>query len=864
MILKKRLIPLTLLSSTIMPIAAMLAPADCYGENSYSVTVDKHGRMRRSDTGEEVRYYGTNYTAPFAHGYRALDALGVDHKKAIDRDVYHMSRMGVTGYRVHLWDAELADSVGNLVENDHLDLLDYLLSSLESRGITVILTAQTNFGNGYPEKNIDTGAFTYDFEKCDIHSNPEAIKAQQRYISQLVKHVNPYTGRSYADDRSIIAMEINNEPCHQTDARQVKSYINTMVKAMKRSGWKKPILYNVSHNMPVVEGYYAADIDGTTYQWYPVGLVAGRERKGNFLPYVDNYHIPFNNVKGFGSKAKVVYEFDPADMLDSYMFPAVARTFAREGFQWATQFAYDPIDMARFNTEYQTHYLNLAYTPQKALGMKIAAKVMERTPDGADYGKYPADTVFGDVTVSYRRNLAELNSGREYFHTNNTSTPPSDAVMLEEIAGYGSSPVVDYQGRGAYFIDKISPEVWRLEVMPDMLYSADPFGKPSLNRTVAHAISNSHPMTLRLPNLGENYYYQAINEENPFGGRASDGTITVVPGVYLLSADSVAIANTNPLASFGNIVLNEFVMPPVEEIPLHVNHKATPYAPTGADLRITAEAFGEEEPDSLVVYPAEASFWRDDNRLYTMHKTAPYTYETIIPADHLKGRRDFSYRIAAISPNGSKTFPGDTEGLPLDWDAPETAVYTTRIVTNEEPRVLISARDTDIDVATIPDQWGRSHVKPALNAPVGNDVLVITVKPGDEPVNTILTRFVKDITATLPAETDDMTIAVKTGNVGNSGIITVAVVNTDGVTYSKEIAVKPYSLTEVRLSDMTMHPTLLCPAPYPVFLEREMMPDNYNRPIKANEIEKIQLIVPGEKSSSENFIEIAGAWIKAE
>ena len=130
----------------------------------------------------------------------------------------------------------------------------------------------------------------------------------------------------------------------------------------------------------MVQGYYDADIQGTTYQWYPIGLVSGHERKGNFLPYVDRYGIPFADVNGFNDKAKIVYEFDPADMLESYLFPAVARTFASEGFQWATQFAYDPIDMARFNTEYQTHYLNLAYTPQKAIGMKIAAKVMQATP----------------------------------------------------------------------------------------------------------------------------------------------------------------------------------------------------------------------------------------------------------------------------------------------------------------------------------------------------------------------------------------------------------------------------------------------------------------------------------------------------
>ncbi len=41
-----------------------IAAIDAIAENDYSVYVDSHGRMRRSDTKEEVRFYGTNYTLP--------------------------------------------------------------------------------------------------------------------------------------------------------------------------------------------------------------------------------------------------------------------------------------------------------------------------------------------------------------------------------------------------------------------------------------------------------------------------------------------------------------------------------------------------------------------------------------------------------------------------------------------------------------------------------------------------------------------------------------------------------------------------------------------------------------------------------
>ena len=92
----------------------------------------------------------------------------------------------------------------------------------------------------------------------------------------------------------------------------------------------------------------------------------------------------------------MIYEFDPADIMYSYMYPAMVRTFRTAGFQWITQFAYDPIDLAFANTEYQTHFLNLAYTPNKAISMKIAAEAARSLKRGESYGSYPQDTIFGN------------------------------------------------------------------------------------------------------------------------------------------------------------------------------------------------------------------------------------------------------------------------------------------------------------------------------------------------------------------------------------------------------------------------------------------------------------------------------------
>ena len=70
--------------------------------------------------------------------------------------------------------------------------------------------------------------------------------------------------------------------------------------------------------------------------------------------------------------------------------------------------------MAAYNTEYQTHYLNVAYTPNKAIGLMIAAEAAQKVGRGESFGNYPADTLFNDFRVSYVQDLSELNDGEKF------------------------------------------------------------------------------------------------------------------------------------------------------------------------------------------------------------------------------------------------------------------------------------------------------------------------------------------------------------------------------------------------------------------------------------------------------------------
>lgn len=797
-------------------------------------------------------YYGVNYTVPFAHAYRALGELGVDRKAAIDRDVYHMARLGLDAFRLHLWDVELSDGEGNLLENgnDHLELLDYLIAQLEKRGIEIVLTAQTNFGNGYPEHNTDpNGAFTYKYEKCDVHDNPAAQAAQERYLRALVSHVNPFTGESYADDPHILAIEINNEPCHSGTAGQITEYIDRMTTALRDAGWDKEILYNVSHNLDRVAGYYsAADLDGTTYQWYPTGLVHGSERHGNFLPMLDSYDIPWDTIEGFTKRSRVIYEYDPADVLATYLYPAAARSFRKAGFTWVTQFAYDPIDMARFNTEYQTHFLNLGYTPGKAIGMMIAAEVMRQVPKGEDYGKYPVDTIFGpgkQFTVSAKRNLSLLNDGERFYHTNTTDEMPQSPRKLRAVAGVGSSPLVTTDGTGAYFLDRLADGIWRLEIMPDVIITEDPFAKPSLTREVA--VTTDREINMRL--------------NHDLLGTSDFGPLYLAPGAYILDGTSKKITKAEDNKTFGlkeNMRVNEYVAP------ISNGHKAAFVhdEPAGAiarqPLTLKAITAGNIEPDSIVVYPTSTSFWRQYNKLYKMSKTGKYEYSVTIPGEEIRGN-NFGYRITVFNGDTAQTYP-EGNGTPLDWDFPETASYKVRIAQPDSAiELLRPAPDMDgSELTTIPEGW--RGVRYDYTAPLGSSPsLTLSVDDDSDTDLGVVTKYVAPTVKAFTHGEKYNNLRLYVDKVVGTGV-KVGLVNDDGFTYTTEIPENATGIIDLPLNDFMLDSTVLAPAPFPAFLNRFFVPD----PSTATALRPVGIEAISIRAPRGSSIEILGTQLTIE
>lgn len=85
---------------------------------------------------------------------------------------------------MHVWDCEISDTLGNLLDNDHLRLLDFMLSEMRDRGMQMVLTPIAFWGNGWPEKDFPTPGFSSTDGKDGCLTNEEAIRAQETYLYQ--------------------------------------------------------------------------------------------------------------------------------------------------------------------------------------------------------------------------------------------------------------------------------------------------------------------------------------------------------------------------------------------------------------------------------------------------------------------------------------------------------------------------------------------------------------------------------------------------------------------------------------------------------------------------------------------------------
>ncbi|MGZ3939434.1 MAG: membrane or secreted protein [Flavisolibacter sp.] len=826
-------------------------------QESNLVYVDKKGVLRYTRDNKEASFFGVNYTVPFAYSYRAHKALNVDLEKAIQQDVYQMARLGLDAFRVHVWDTEISDSAGNLLENEHLRLFDFLLSELKKRNIKTIITPIAFWGNGYPERDEATPGFSRKYGKGKATTNDTAIAAQENYLKQLFRHVNPYTHLTYVSDADIIAVELNNEPSHSGPKQGVTNYINRLVAAIKTVGWTKPLYYNIAQNPFYADAVAKANVDGMSFQWYPTGLVANREQKGNLLPNVDHYTIPYDTIPEYRTKSKMVYEFDAADVLQSCMYPAMARSFREAGFQWATQFAYDPTALAYANTEYQTHYLNLLYTPSKAISLLIASKAFHKLPRLKSFGSYPADSSFDVFRVSYKNSLSEMNSEEEFYYSNNTDTKPVDPSKLEHIAGVGSSAVIQYEGSGAYFLDKMRNGFWRLEVMPDAIHIRDPFERASPKKEVARLEWRGNSMHIHLPDL-MSFSIKGINDGNKFYATAS-GSFQIEPGTYLLKENNVPVPNID-LATMKEFACTK----PLFTEPF-LRHEPFKEVSAGKSFTVVATIVGlDSGKATLQINKPGGSF--GSTREIPMVRRSLSNYSAEVPTDFVSTGL-LTYRIIFQKANEFTVFPNNHTGNPNAWDNLDNDNWKTFVV-SDKAKLEIFNSTIDQSIRTYPVFSRGFQTSYPTGIEPGQLILRLSAT-GVSPKHPIgFACYVADKMKGRQAELDSFEkLVIRVRNIESEPVkAKITLVNKNAFAFSSFITLtNSFRDIELPLDKLLADSLMLLPRPYPEFMPVWFKAQDSSS-FKLSDIEQIQLTVGSDFTVGEVkkpcTIEVSSIWLE--
>ncbi len=491
--------------------------------------------------GKEVALWGTNIYPQSWYQYSNVKKLGLDPKKVIDEDFEHLTRMGVNVIRMHIFEKEIADEKGDLIENEHLDLLDYVIYKCQERGIYLFLTPIAWWWSPVQIP----GCFS-DIPKENMPFREDVIEKTCHYFREFLTRRNPYTKKMYKDHLGLFALEIMNEPVYFTyeeleegkkpgseEQREtwqrwcegkgipprreyfplfryerVSHWLAKCYLAIRNAGAKQIVCapgFGALGEEDLCQAIYLSPCEGVTYGAYPGGWAQMNDSR-DMLEEVDgNYRWLANALSDsrFARKARLVYEFDaPALLRSVYVYPLIACMFRSLGTQVACQFQYDTVATAEFNSDWWNHYLNYLYTPGKAVSYIIAGETFRSLPR---FYPYPSpslplrERVFDGFAVSFPYNISLMSRNDAWMNSNEASWLPLPLPRSPKILiGVGSSPFVKYDGTGLYRIVVGKKEI-EIEVNPDA--EINPKANPmatSLEQTLTRLEWREHSMEIRL------------------------------------------------------------------------------------------------------------------------------------------------------------------------------------------------------------------------------------------------------------------------------------------------------------------------------------------------------------------------------
>lgn len=206
-----------------------------YVEQRFGLRTDGSGRgmIYNKATGRDVNLWGVNYYPTSSLTRWAMNKAGLttatQAKDEIRRDLDDLAFLHVNHIRIHIFDREITGPCGQLVDNEHLDLLEYLLDQAGQRGLAVQLTpiawwwspyAQPVPGplaNWWHKKAFIVGGMFNPNAKGvskpgDCGDGSSLWTRQSRYLGQLLNKLNRYNGITIGRQPAVSMIEIMNEP----------------------------------------------------------------------------------------------------------------------------------------------------------------------------------------------------------------------------------------------------------------------------------------------------------------------------------------------------------------------------------------------------------------------------------------------------------------------------------------------------------------------------------------------------------------------------------------------------------------------------------------------------------------------------
>ena len=513
-----------------------------------STHVDKDGVWRWNSDGSEVRIWGVNYYPPFAVDHHVIKSNGWDVRKIIDEDLEDMALLGINGIRLHAFDREISREDGSLIDNEHMEALDYLIAEAGKRGISIVLTPIAWWGDRIKDRE---RSFSDNYRMIDLtYKREEAWPILVRYLKEFCSHVNRYTGKRYADDPTIIAFESVNEPLYHRKTKPggfdlpdatVLDFINTMSDAIRFTGTDKPVFYCAWHGKNAVCA--KARIDGITGSAYPFAKITGgtsansrTELKGEYLRFIKKSTLTETNEAANASvaaKAKMIYEFNPSSYANAAAYPVFAKMFRDEGAQAAFLFVYDFKSGADRNLSWPGQYFNAAYTPKEAVSFAIAGEVMKRWKSAPPFLPVENECSFNPFFVNEKKDLAKMDGFGVYAFAGSTIVPPKRPGEVRRVMGCGKSPFVSSSGSGAFFMDRLEEGMWKLTLLPDVERLANPYaaGKSVKRRLLGRLVT----MSFSVPDIVNGF--SVLDGNGKVVARSdAEGKVSIVPGTYRLRA----------------------------------------------------------------------------------------------------------------------------------------------------------------------------------------------------------------------------------------------------------------------------------------------------------------------------------------